>query len=296
MPAARETLARISMLVSSEAMCSSGRCKLPPPSRKGSSNGTASSSVSSTPTKVPELESDPSTPILPKYNSSQRDELNAIIKTFIVAGSEKELNIPPRLRKAALVGLQNSADPVHLASIAEHVYQLLRNCSHRNFVRLGVSNGTFETICVATSLGIVLTIAGFLCVLLRAFTPFMGAHSRWDAFAAWPMWWLGISLILSGLRGSCFFLLLFSRRQPLPWERFDDSSSASDPTQRTGIMKILSRLMIFDRKFKVTDAHLRRLQHKIVIQSLVGGAMFATASVLLFVLLPIWSETVAGSS
>ncbi len=218
-----------------------------------------------------------------------RAELNAVIETFLLPGSEKELNIPPTLREHALNALQRSSDPEHLRPVAEHVYSLLRNCSHRNFVRLGVSNGTYETVCVATGLGIVLTVAGFLCVMLRAFTPFIGAHTRWDAFAAWPMWWLGISLILSGLRGSCFFLLLFSRRQPLPWERFDDSASVL--SQRNGIMKALSRLMIFDRKFRVKDVHLRRLQHKIVIQSLVGGAVFASLAVCLFIFLPVWTQT-----
>ncbi|GKT65756.1 regulator of G protein [Colletotrichum tofieldiae] len=222
-------------------------------------------------------------------NSAYRTELNAIVKNFLLPGSEKELNIPPALRDQALLDLQHSSDPAHLRPIADHVYGLLKNCSHRNFVRLGVSNGTFETLCMATSVGIVLTVAGFLCVLLRAFVPFMGAHSRWNAFAPWPMWFVGMSLILSGLRGSCFFLLLFTRRQPLPWERFDDSASLL--SQRTGLMKFMSRMMIFDRKIRVKDAHLRKLQHKIVLQAMVGGGVFASLSVLLFVLLPVWSQT-----
>jgi hypothetical protein len=227
---------------------------------------------------------------LSSSNSGQRAELNAVIKTFLLPGAEKELNIPPALREQALRDLQNSSDPVHLRPVAEHVYQLLKNCSHRNFVRLGVSNGTFETVCVATGLGIVLTIAGFLCMFLLAFTPHIGAHSRWTAFASWPLWWLGLSLVLSGLRGSCFFLLLFSRRQPLPWERFDDSASVLSP--KSSLMKLFGRLMIFDRKLQVKDAHLRRLQHKIVMQSLIGGSMFAFLGVLLFIFLPCWAETV----
>ncbi|KAK1956039.1 hypothetical protein LY78DRAFT_686412 [Colletotrichum sublineola] len=222
-------------------------------------------------------------------HSAYRTELNAIVKNFLLPGSEKELNIPPALRDQALLDLQHSSNPKHLRPIADHVYGLLKNCSHRNFVRLGVSNGTFETLCMATSVGIVLTIAGFLCVLLRAFVPFTGAHSRWNAFAPWPMWFVGMSLILSGLRGSCFFLLLFTRRQPLPWERFDDSASLL--SQRTGLMKFISRMMIFDRKIRVKDTHLRKLQHKIVLQAMAGGAVFASLSVLLFVLLPVWRET-----
>jgi hypothetical protein len=221
---------------------------------------------------------------------SSRAELNAVIETFLLPGSAKELNIPPSLRDHALSELEHSSDPAHLRPVADQVYGLLRNCSHRNFVRLGVSNGTFETVCVATGLGIVLTCVGFLLVLLRAFVPHRGANARWDVFGCWPLWWLGASLILSGLRGSCFFLLLFSRRQPLPWERFDDSASVL--SQRSGIVKALSRLMIFDRKLRVKDYHLRKLQRKIVIQSLLGGAVFATLATCLFMFLPVWQDTV----
>lgn len=219
-----------------------------------------------------------------------RAEVTAVVSLFLVPGADKELNIPPAMREQALAKLQHSTDPEHLRPIADHVYLLLRNCSHRNFVRLGVSNGTYETICVATGLGIVLTIAGFLYMLTRALAPHIGTHSQWDALGAWPMWWLGMTLILSGLRGSCFFLLLFTRRQPLPWERFDDSASVV--SQRSAIVKTLSRLMIFDRKFRVKDASLRQLQHKIVIQSMIGGAVFATLSTLLFLFLPIWKQTI----
>jgi hypothetical protein len=288
---ARETLDRIAQIIGTDAMCSAGRCKVNVgENAKPSAN--PDEAPAPAPAPAPTIRHATSTLNLITSNPPRgpRAELNAVVEMFLLPGAEKELNIPPMLRQQALHNLQNSSDPAHLKPVADHVYQLLRNCSHRNFVRLGVANGTYETVCVATGLGIALTIAGFLCVLLRAFTPFMGAHTRWDAWAAWPMWWLGMSLILSGLRGSCFFLLLFSRRQPLPWERFDDSASVI--SQRSGLLKALSRLMIFDRKFKVKDVHLRRLQHKIVIQSLVLGALFASTCVLLFVLLPVWTETV----
>lgn len=187
------------------------------------------------------------------------------------------------MRETALDALAISPSPEHLKPLADHVYALLRNCSHRNFVRLGVSNGTYETVCVATGLGIALTLAGFLYVLLRAF---YGTHSRFEAFGAWPMWWLGATLVMSGLRGSCFFLLLFTRRQPLPWERLDDSASVV--SRRSGVFGRVKRLMIFDRKVRVKDDNLRQLQHRIVAQSMVGGAFFASAWVLVFIFLPVW--------
>lgn len=219
---------------------------------------------------------------------SEEEELNHIAVLFLTPGSPKELNIPPTLRNAALLAMRTSTSPHHLQPIANHCYELIRHCSHRNFIRLGVGNGTFETVCVATSLGVVLTLAGFLLVLLRALHPFVGAHARWDVFAAWPLWGVGAGLILSGLRGSCFFLLLFSRRQQLPWEHFGD-----DVRQRSewAVVRTLRKLMIFDRKVRVNDAALRSLQRRIVVQSLCGGAVVASLLTLVFIFLPVWKET-----
>ena len=222
-----------------------------------------------------------------------REEIDAVIALFLVPDAEKELNIPPAMRDQALAALKISSAPEHLRPIADYVYQLIRNCSHRNFIRLGVANGTYETMCAATTVGLVLTVAGYLTTLLRAFVPHAGAHSRWYAFSAWPMWWVGMSLVMSGLRGSCFFMLLLTRRQPLPWERLDDNDSIL--SQRSGIRKFMSRMMIFDRTLQVKDVHLRKVQHKIVIQSMFAAALFASASVLLFIFLPIWSDTMHRS-
>ncbi|KFA60422.1 hypothetical protein S40285_07887, partial [Stachybotrys chlorohalonatus IBT 40285] len=224
------------------------------------------------------------------------EELESIIQLYLLPSSPKELNIPPAIRDSAIEAIQTSTnkDPRHLAPIATHVFALLRTCSHPNFLRLGVANGTLETVCVVTSAGIAMTCVGFLLVFLRAFVPFTGAHSRLELLGPWGFWFLGLSFVLSGMRGSCFFLLLFSRRQPLPWERFDDRVSIRSNRSRLG--KLIKRVMIFDRKLRVKDVHLRQLQRKIVIQSLLGGAMFATLGVLVFVFQPIWRETVHHSA
>lgn len=224
-----------------------------------------------------------------ELRDARRAELDAITVLFLLPGAPKELNIPAPMRDKALSALQSSTSAHHLAAIADHCYILLKSCSHRNFIRLGVSNGTFETLCMATSLGIVLTIAGFLCMLLLAFaSPSEHRATRWRGLAAWPMWFVGVSLILSGLRGSCFFLLLFSRRQPLPWEKFDDAGGDGLVAKKSVLRTFFGRLMIFDRKLKVKDDNLRFLQRKIVAQSMLGGVIFATLMEVLFLSLPIW--------
>lgn len=218
-------------------------------------------------------------------------EIKNITATYLVPGAPSELNIPSKMRSKALEAIATSSSPHHLKPIADHCYLLLQSCSHRNFVRLGVSNGTFETICMATSVGIVLTIAGFLCMLLLAFvSPAYHESSRWRGLAAFPLWSVGIGLILSGLRGSCFFLLLFSRRQPLPWEKLEDEASISTAAPKKDNLwnRFFSKLMIFDRKLKVKDDTLRRLQRKIVIQSILGGVVFAILMEVIFLVLPIW--------
>lgn len=215
-------------------------------------------------------------------------ELDIIKGLFLLPGSPKELNIPDAMRRKALDAIATSTEAEHLAPIAEHCHMLLQSCSHRNFVRLGVSNGTFETICMATGLGIVLTVSGFItAALLAFFSPAFRQCSRWRVLGVWPLWSIGVGLILSGLRGSCFFLLLFSRRQPLPWEKFEDDNVTVDKSR---LSKFFSKLMIFDRKLKVNDSNLRRLQRKVVVQSLLGGVLFATVATIIALAVPVWKK------
>lgn len=219
----------------------------------------------------------------------RRAELESIRSLFLVPGAPKELNIPSSMRAKVLDAISSSTSAANLKPVADHCYLLLKSCSHRNFIRLGVSNGTFETICMATSLGIVLVVTGLLAMFLLAFaSPSIHHGSRWRALGLWPMWATGVGLILSGLRGSCFFLLLFSRRQPLPWEQFEDNASIF--SGKGGLMAFFGKLMIFDRKLRVKDDNLRHLQRKIVMQSLLGGMVFATLIEVFFLCLPIWKR------
>lgn len=226
-----------------------------------------------------------------QFELARRAEIETIKRLFLLPGSPKELNIPSPMRVKVLDAITVSTDAEIFRPVAEHCHLLLKSCSHRNFIRLGVSNGTFETICVATTLGIVLTITGFMAMLLLAFeSPGFRQCSRWRGIGIWPMWSVGIGLILAGLRGSCFFLLLFSRRQPLPWERFEEDNAPATK-KKNRLIRMVSKLMIFDKKLKVQDDNLRRLQHKVVLQSLLGGAGFATMMVVVFLCLPIWRRS-----
>lgn len=225
--------------------------------------------------------------LISDQEQARRAELESIKSLFLLPGSPKELNIPASMRNKCLQAISSSTDASNLQPVADHCYLLLKSCSHRNFIRLGVSNGTFETLCAATGLGLSLTILGLLAVLLLAFMdPSIHHGTRWKAIGIWPVWSFGIGLILSGLRGSCFFLFLFSRRQALPWEKFEDN--ASFLSKKSTVWSFLSRIMIFDRKLKVQDDTLRYLQRMIVVQSLFGGMVFATLMEVLFLCLPIW--------
>jgi hypothetical protein len=220
-----------------------------------------------------------------------RDDLPKVIDLFLMPGSEKELNIPPGMRSSALLALENDDAPHRFKPIADHCYQLLKNCSHRNFVRIGVSNGTFETVCAATTFGAFLTLAGFIFVFARAFYPYQSSHVRWEVLFSWPMWWFGMGLLLSGLRGSCFFMLLLSRRNHLPWEKqiIEQQQQGGSPDSNTSsFVQMYKKLSPFENKVRVKDLALRDLQHRIVFQSVVAGAMFATAMTLVFIFLPVW--------
>jgi hypothetical protein len=95
----------------------------------------------------------------------------------------------------------------------------------------------------------------------------------------------------------------------LPWERFDDRDRDRGREGGVGgergmrenkrvegggwsLFGAVKRLMVFDRRLRVQERYLRRLQRKIVMQSLAGGSVFATLCVVLFIWLPVWRETV----
>ncbi|KKA28873.1 hypothetical protein TD95_000274 [Thielaviopsis punctulata] len=280
---ANVTMEQIANLIGRQAMCGLGGCPAPLASRLKNAIWDV----------LPTPEKDTAGTlnfITPSVAPGARAELNAVIRTFLLPGAEKELNVPPGMRDEALALLQHSTDPAHLTPLADHVYLLLRNCSHRNFIRISMGNGSFETLCSSILLGIVMTAAGFLLLFLRAFVPFIGSHSMFETFAAWPLWTIGMAFLLAGMRGSCFFLLMFTRRQALPWERFDDSASIT--SNKSTLMTRIRQHMIFDRKMRVKDKNMLKLQHRVIIQSLLGGSVFASVCVLVFIFLPMWKQTV----
>ena len=218
-----------------------------------------------------------------------RDELDAAIELFLLPNGQREINLPSKLRSTALNGIVNSLDPVHLRPIATYCYHMMKSGSHRNFVRRCVGNGTFETLCVATTLGIALVIAGFVTETVLAFAHPVGqtmVTSRLYGLIGFPFFFLGMAFILCGARGSCFFLLLFSRRQAQSWERINDDGSFKEGP--TGLKKFISRMMIFEKKLRVKDECLRSLQKRIVGESLGWGLVFSIIVTALWVFLPIW--------
>lgn len=235
----------------------------------------------------------------PKEN---RAELDAAIETFLVPGAEKELNISHTLRQRVLQALQGSSDPRHLQPVADHIYEVMKNCSHRNFVSVGLSTGTYETICVGNVIGALDIIGGLLLVFLQGFYPYIGSHSRVNVFYALPLWAMGVMLLLVGTQGMCFVMLTMSKRQALPWERFEDTASvvtagtAVIPAGPKGWWKryrnFMSKTVAHDRNFKVEEKHLRRLQRMILFQCAGGGILAGLLGVVLFCFLPMWKETV----
>lgn len=244
-------------------------------------------------------------PLFAKFTNGHhenRAELDAAIATFLVPGAEKELNISHALRQRALQALEHSSDPRHLKPVADHIYEVMKNCSHRNFVSVGVSTGTYETVCVGNLLGVLHILAGLLLVFIQGFHPFKGSHTRNTVLYAFPIWAMGVTLLLVGTQGMCFVMLSMAKRQALPWERFDDDASvvtagtAAIPSGVKGWWKryrrFMNRTVAHDRKFKIEDRHLRRLQVMILLQCIGGGILAGLLGVVLFIFLPIWKETI----
>ncbi|CAN8099967.1 unnamed protein product [Discula destructiva] len=228
-----------------------------------------------------------------------RAELDAAIATFLLPGSEKDLNISHSLRQRVLRRSKQSTDPRHLKPVADHIFEVMKNCSHRNFINMGVGTGTFETICVGNVIGVLDILAGLALVLIRAFTPYIGANTRYTTLYAMPLWAMGVTLLLVGSQGMCFVMLTQSKRQALPWERFaqeDAEETGKRPVTSGGWLatqkRFLARTVAIDKqKFRVEDKYLLRLQRMILMQCVAGGILAAGVAALIFIFLPIWKET-----
>ncbi|PSR93997.1 hypothetical protein BD289DRAFT_364059 [Coniella lustricola] len=225
-----------------------------------------------------------------------RAELNSAVTTFLLPGAEKELNISHALRQSVLQNIEHSSDPRHLKPIADHIYEVMKNCSHRNFVSVGLSTGTYETICFGNIIGIFNLLLGLMVVLLQAFHPYRGSHTRWTCFYVFPLWQMGVALLLIGSQGMCFVMLSLAKRQTLPWERFEEEETpGSNQSESHGWFsrskRFMSRTVAGDRHYRVEDQHLRRLQRMILLQCASGGIVAGLLGVLLFIFLPIWKET-----
>lgn len=241
----------------------------------------------------------------PKLQLADDAELCQMSNLFLRPLSPKELNIPPSLRRSAFSAIESRSEVqilLALSKIAEHTYHLLKYGSHRNFVRLGVNNGTFETLCMVTFIGITMTLAGLFTMLMLGFaSPRIHESSCWRGLATIPFWFIGLSFLFAGMRGSCFLLLLFSRRQQLPWERLEEvekdqhhvttagESSYTKATEKGNmISRFTGKLMITERRIRVKDMGLRRLQQKIVVQSITGALVGTAILEVFFLCLPIW--------
>lgn len=230
-----------------------------------------------------------------------RAELDAAVATFLLPGSEKDLNISHALRQRVLRRVEKSTDPRHLKPVADHIFEVMRNCSHRNFVNVGVGTGTYETICVSNVLGVLNILAGLVFMFVQAFSPHIGSHTRYTVLYAMPLWAMGTTLLLVGTQGMCFVMLTQSKRQALPWERFALEDTAEGAPRAGGgggggwfatQKKFLSRTVAIDKqKFRVDDKYLRRLQRMILMQCVAGGVLAACIGALVFIFLPIWKET-----
>lgn len=234
-----------------------------------------------------------------------RAELDAAISTFLLPGAEKDLNISHSLRQRVLRRVEKSTDPRHLKPVADHIFEVMRNCSHRNFINVGVGTGTYETICVSNVLGVLNILAGLIFMFVQAFSPHLGAHTRYTVLYAMPLWAMGTTLLLVGTQGMCFVMLTQSKRQALPWERFameDAAETGARTGGRSGASsgggwfaaqkRFLSRTVAIDKqKFRVDDKYLRRLQRMILMQCVAGGVLASCVGALVFIFLPIWKET-----
>lgn len=148
-----------------------------------------------------------------------REEINRVMRHYLIFGSPRELNLSHRDRALCLHALQNTTHPSALAPAVTIVEAALRGQSHPNFIRWSICNGNKPRVFFVRTMGVVHTIFGFVIDILLT----LSGASRWWRILGAPMFFIGLSTLIAAYKGLCVILHHSHARCLRPWEQDSDS-------------------------------------------------------------------------
>ena len=168
--------------------------------------------------------------------------------------------------------LRATTHPSSLDAVAQHVYDMMYECVHPNFIRYAICNANRPRTLFALGIGIFASCFGILLTIL-AFALHWHRPTR---LIALPFIFLGIATLVANRNGSCIVLQATKRIQLRPYDLFDDELCASlDSVWQLEYAKRPLLRRICDRQMWIEDSTFRALMDKLLWQALAWGVIGA---------------------
>ncbi|KAM3079388.1 hypothetical protein ACMFMG_005820 [Clarireedia jacksonii] len=190
-----------------------------------------------------------------------REEINRVMRHYLVFNAPRELNLSHKDRTLCLHALQHTTHPSAFLPALKITNAALRGQSHPNFIRWSICNGNRPRVFFVRTMGISNTLLGFLIAVLLT----LSKASRWWRIFAGFQWFLGITTLVAAYKGLCVILHSTHARNLRPWEQLYDTeideerrSSFSSTAQRR--IQMATRVGDFDETTAKDDGRSFRSQ------------------------------------
>ncbi|KAL8910643.1 MAG: hypothetical protein Q9171_004098 [Xanthocarpia ochracea] len=149
-----------------------------------------------------------------------RSEIDRVISHYIATESPRELNLSHKTRTAVLHALHHTTHPSAFSLVQDIVEGTLRGQSHPNFIRWSICNGNKPKVLFLRNAGI----AHVVCGIILATILILSNTSRWWRLFCFPLFLVGLSIIVATYKGLCLVIHTGRSRNLRPWEQFRDGA------------------------------------------------------------------------
>ncbi|TCD61330.1 hypothetical protein EIP91_008591 [Steccherinum ochraceum] len=159
-------------------------------------------------------------PLHREYLDSQplRKECSAVLQTFIVSGSPKELSLSDEMRQMVMRDVTWNTHPDVFLPVYEQIYDILSTQSLPQFLKLSATNVNLPKAMYWYTFGIAYMIFSLVILIPLVMLGPGGVHKRaWRCFSI-PFSSLGLMQIYSGWKGLCTEVWSRGRAQLRPWD------------------------------------------------------------------------------
>lgn len=133
-----------------------------------------------------------------------RQETSRILATYIVNGSQRQLNLTEVERQTLLQAVEATTHPSAFKHVVDTVEWQLRQQSHPNFIKWTMSNSNRYRYTLARIISTFAVIAGLIAGIVPIFS---GANRAWRAICAVVLF-PALTITIIAWSGSCFVSIL----------------------------------------------------------------------------------------